>query len=630
MGGWLAEPERKSFKAKHNLPVLECYNHGAPEWYWEQFPQRRAVVGHSMVDREQLVRLAQEHGSENWDRLFRVCQDLQYGANIGCKGYPRTPTCSKNASSAFTFGEQVSDAIADWISKGFAAGPFEEHEVPAEAKVSGIMCREKPNGAVRIILNLSAPKGLSVNDGIDKYDYPASMSSTAKWLDVLEKVGKGAWICKVDWSDAYKHLHVRAEDLNLQWFSWLGKFFFELCLIFGASSSPGLYDRLAKTVLDLVIRIAQFPKDWVCQHLDDVAAACPRGSRLLEKFDRIYQEVAQQLGIRLAPRDDPDKAFAPSTHGIVFGVEYDTISWTWAIPREKLAKIADQIRKILSKDAERLDEIQSIVGRIVHVKPLIKDGRFHVNYLLELTTAATDPAELVQLGPGFKRQLYFWYVILCTCSGRASIPDPTAQLPCWALDCYTDAAGGSLDGPGRGLGAVIPALNWWVYMPWSRVVNNGSWLANGKKVSRKMAALELMGPLVALVTAATAVRGKQVRFWVDNSGACGIWRHGYSNSCKLASTVVTALATVAAGLGCRVDICKIARCSESFSILADALSKADFHKFKNCGGNQFAIEPAVVPLSMLKWCAKPFVDDNLGQRLLRDLAVTLPILGYND
>ncbi len=145
-----------------------------------------------------------------------------------------------------------------------------------------------------------------------------------------------------------------------------------------------------------------------------------------------------------------------------------------------------------------------------------------------------------------------------------------------------------------------------------------------------MAALELMGPLVALVAAAGAVRGKQVRLWVDNSGACGIWRHGYSNSCKLASTVVTALATVAARLGRRVDICKIARCSESFSILADALSKADFHKFKSSGGNQFALEPAVVPLSVLKWCAKPHVDDNLGQQLLRELAVTLPILGYKD
>ena len=44
---------------------------------------------------------------------------------------------------------------------------MDEEEVPAGAKVSGIMVRKKPNGAARVILNLSGPKGMSVNDGID-------------------------------------------------------------------------------------------------------------------------------------------------------------------------------------------------------------------------------------------------------------------------------------------------------------------------------------------------------------------------------------------------------------------------------------------------------------------------------
>ncbi len=65
-------------------------------------------------------------------------------------------------------------------------------KVPAGAKVSGIMVRPKPNGWVRVILNLSAPKGNSVNDGINKDDFPAKMSSTAAWLEVLDRAGKAA------------------------------------------------------------------------------------------------------------------------------------------------------------------------------------------------------------------------------------------------------------------------------------------------------------------------------------------------------------------------------------------------------------------------------------------------------
>ncbi len=629
VGGWLAATEKKVFKPKHGLPVLPDYNRQAEDWYWEAFPVAHVEVGESLVNHSELVSLAHQYGCEDWDRLFKVCQDLKYGADIGCKGQARTATHSKNSESAFTFGEQVSDAIADWLKKGFAAGPYAEHQVPANAKINSIMCREKPNGSVRIILNLSSPLGLSVNDGIDKDLYPATMSSTNKWLEVLHQVGKGAWMAKVDWSDAYKHLHVRPEDLSLQWFSWLGKFFKELCLIFGSASSPGLYDRLAKTVLDLVIRIAKFPRQWVCQHLDDTAAACPDGCKLLEEFDSTYQSVSKLLGIRLAPRDDPEKAFGPSKVGTVFGITYDTVNWTWALPAEKMARISCQIRNILGKQEEQLVEIQSIVGRIVHVKPLIQGGRFHIDHLIELTTAADDPKQLVALTDGFKRQLYFWYLILNTCSGRASIPDLQIPMPAWSLHCFTDAAGGTLDAAGRGSGSVIPELGWWCYMPWSRRINAGAWCVEGKKVSRKLAALELVGPLITLAAGADLFRQRPIIFWVDNQGSCSIWKHGYSNSCKLSSTIVRAIATLAAALGCRIDICKITRCSNSGAIMADALSKADFAAFKRNGGDRFQTDPATIPLTVLRWCAKPTIDDELGARILAELAKKSDILGYN-
>jgi hypothetical protein len=166
-----------------------------------------------------------------------VFSDLMNGADIGCRGRFRAQSHSKNAESAFLFPREITDAIASWITKGFAKGPFDEPE--AGAKVNGIMCRQKPNGSARIILNLSAPIGESVNDGICAEEFPAVMSSTSKWLEVLDKAGQGALMMKADWSDAYKHVAVRSEDIKLQWFSWLGKYFAELCLVFGTVSNVG-------------------------------------------------------------------------------------------------------------------------------------------------------------------------------------------------------------------------------------------------------------------------------------------------------------------------------------------------------------------------------------------------------
>ena len=64
------------------------------------------------------------------------------------QGAIKDGNCSSNVASAEKFGRQVLDALADWVKKGFAAGPFEEEEVPEVDKTSRIMCREKVNGSV--------------------------------------------------------------------------------------------------------------------------------------------------------------------------------------------------------------------------------------------------------------------------------------------------------------------------------------------------------------------------------------------------------------------------------------------------------------------------------------------------
>ena len=171
--------------------------------------------------------------------MNQVVQDLTQGADIGCRGPFRRPGWSSNAPSALQNGYQVSDAIGEWVRKGFAYGHVDLHEVPESAKFSGLMTREKPNGSVSIILNLSSPKGSDVNEGIDNAQFPATMSSTTKWISSLWLAGRGCRMVKVDWSDAYKHIAVRPIDTNLQWFSGLGKGFKELCLIFGGVSSAG-------------------------------------------------------------------------------------------------------------------------------------------------------------------------------------------------------------------------------------------------------------------------------------------------------------------------------------------------------------------------------------------------------
>jgi hypothetical protein len=129
--------------------------------------------------------------------------DLVNGANIGCTGVYRKRSVSSNAPSTMDIPREITDAVCDWVTKGFAFGPVDRADLPAGAKVNGIMCRVKPYGRARIILNMSAPSGRSVNDRIDNTQFPAAMSSTGKWLQVLDSVGRDCTILKIDWADAY-------------------------------------------------------------------------------------------------------------------------------------------------------------------------------------------------------------------------------------------------------------------------------------------------------------------------------------------------------------------------------------------------------------------------------------------
>ena len=177
-------------------------------------------------------------------------------------------------------------------------------------------------------------------------------------------------------------------------------------------------------------------------------------------------------------------------------------------------------------------------------------------------------------------------------------------------------------------------MGWqWFYIPWSARVNAGSWKVAGKKVGRKLSALELIGPLAGLVMFAQTCRSRPLRIWVDNAGSVGVWRKGYSSYCGLCTTIVKAISVVAAGLGCHVDILKVTRCSGQGAILADLISEASFSEFRQRSrewGMEMEAAPASIPKVLMEWVCLLRPDDKLGQRLLMHLAQEgLEVLSYS-
>ena len=67
--------------------------------------------------------------------------------------------------------------------------------------------------------------------------------------------------------------------------------------------------------------------------------------------------------------------------------------------------------------------------------------------------------------------------------------------------------------------------------------------------------------------------------------------------------------------------------------MADALSKCAFSRFwdlaKRAGFSYLPLEPAWIPLSLVSWVNDPVPDDDLGNKILCELAKRTLVLGVN-
>ncbi|MBM3938871.1 MAG: hypothetical protein FJ333_09515, partial [Sphingomonadales bacterium] len=161
-------PETKAFKPKNpEVKTVRDYRVIKDSQFWKSFPTNDRVTAVSNIDYLKLKKLIDTFGTKDTHRCEKVLNWLKNGAEIGCTGAGRTPTVQTNSKDAYKYGPQVTDSVASWVKAGYVMGPVDEDDVPAHAKVNSIITRVKPNGAVRVILNLSSPKGMSVNDGID-------------------------------------------------------------------------------------------------------------------------------------------------------------------------------------------------------------------------------------------------------------------------------------------------------------------------------------------------------------------------------------------------------------------------------------------------------------------------------
>ena len=209
---------KKSFKKKFpNIPTRVDYSGVFEDDFWSGFTKREIVkLPEAWICPDSLVNLAREVGYSEEENLQWAKETLVNGANLGCSGSARLGTKGKNSKKVNEFGDRLVDSLQQWLEDNLACGPLtmeevEEHWSLSDITVSPMSVRLKPNGKARIIVDMSHPHSdpkdspdspASVNSGINKDEFPATMADTRDVLALLHWEGSGAVFCKADWNQA--------------------------------------------------------------------------------------------------------------------------------------------------------------------------------------------------------------------------------------------------------------------------------------------------------------------------------------------------------------------------------------------------------------------------------------------
>ena len=142
-----------------------------------------------------------------------------------------------NHKSADLHIDQVKNYIKKELSYEAMIGPFDD--LPPSFHISPLMTRDKQDSnKKRTIMDLSWPKGASVNNGVRKdlylgTSYTLHYSSIDNITAALRRLDLGAKICKIDISRAFRHLRVDPADIDLLGLQVDNRQYIDVSMLFG-------------------------------------------------------------------------------------------------------------------------------------------------------------------------------------------------------------------------------------------------------------------------------------------------------------------------------------------------------------------------------------------------------------
>jgi hypothetical protein len=409
----------------------------------------------------------------------------------------------------------------------------------------------------RIISDCSAPNsdGLSINDLVAApyFEMPSA-------LKFAQRLRRGMFIWKSDVVDAFRLIPVRPRDYALLAFFIDGVLYVDTRLNFGHRLSPYYFVNLVqRPILYTAIARGASVYGALQAYVDDFFGAAQTLEEATAQM-QLWLQVCHDLQVPISAA----KTFLPSRIMEILGFVINTDDMTVSVTRERLSDIVSELDAVSlgERRSIRRDDLESIIGKLSFVCPVIPGGRTFMREALDLLAATDRRSKWVRLSAGFRRDAAWWRTFASSWNGVEPIP-PDVELPPSLFG--SDASG--LDG----LGIFVAGLG--VHVPFPLGVSGLS--GAEKDVIIAESELFALTALVALV--APHLHGRHILVPVDNTNVVSWVSKGTAKGRPRAMRALRILWRICAVSRLHLSVRYI---TSADNAIADAISHADTPRFE--------------------------------------------------
>ena len=305
---------------------------------------------------------------------------IKFGFPLGYMGPQSHSAQTPNHPSATQYVSQVDSFIKNELSLGGLIGPLPGLPFDTWTHVSPIMTRPKSDPEKRrVITDLTFPRDRSINAFIRKNTVMGmanshSLPTVDSLVDRVLDIGPGAHMFTIDVSRAYKNFKSCPLDWPLLAIRWREDHYLDVTMPFGARASSGHMQRVADSI------VAALARSGIVAHmyLDDLVVVAPSYDMAMSQYD-----FAKELLARLGLPEAMDKSQPPATAIKWLGVNVDSIAGTLSIPHEKIEQLVTLSKCAIRRRSITRKQLQSILGKMLHVAKCIHPARLFVARLLD-------------------------------------------------------------------------------------------------------------------------------------------------------------------------------------------------------------------------------------------------------